>query len=102
MRIEFTSSPKKKKTKKKPYQHSKRIVDLIVILMYVMGLSSIAVAWKNGFSMDGVFNSMCIFASTSLGSNFCKSYFEKKEETKMRLEYLKQGLESKYEESEEI
>ena len=84
-------------SKKNRTQQTKRILDIVIILTIVTTIASIYINYRNGFSLDGIVVAMIDALKWILPCGFGKSFMETKEEKKMRLEYLKAGLQDEYE-----
>lgn len=87
----------KPQKKKKSTQHAKIILNIIIILTIITTIASIYINYKNGFSLDGIVVAMIDALKWIVPCGFGKSFLETKEEKKMRLEYLKAGLQNEYE-----
>lgn len=83
--------------KRNKMQHMKIVLNVIISLVIITTFASLYINYKNGFSMDNVVMSMVDALKWIIPSGFCKSFMETKEEKKMRLEYLKAGLQDEYE-----
>ena len=77
---------------KKKIQHTKLVLDILIVAFIVIGLCSIYINYKNGLGMDSIFGNICDTLKWVIPSGCAKSYFESKEEYKMRLKYIEKGL----------
>ena len=84
-------------SKKNRMQQTKVILDIIIGLTVITTMASIYINYKNGFSLDGIVVAMIDALKWILPCGFGKSFMETKEEKRMRLEYLKAGLQDEYE-----
>lgn len=76
----------------KKIQHTKLVLDILIVAFIIIGLCSIYINYKNGLGMDMIFSSICDTLKWIIPSGCAKSYFETKEEYQMRLKYLEKGL----------
>ena len=89
---------KKEKPKKKKLQHTKFLLNILILAFCVIGFSSMYINYKNGCSMDVIFESICSLMKWVLPSGCAKSVIETNLEKKLRLQYLEKGL--NYEEND--
>ena len=104
MGLKWESKPKKKSTttkkKKNRVQHTKLILNIIIALTVITTIASIYINLRNGFSLDSVVMSMVDALKWIIPSGCAKSFLETKSEKMMRLEYLKAGMQDKYDGSD--
>ena len=83
---------KKEKPKKKKLQHTKFLLNILILAFCVIGFSSMYINYKNGCSMDVIFESICSLMKWVLPSGCAKSVIETNLEKRLRLQYLEKGL----------
>lgn len=87
---------KKTKKKKSKRQHTKFIINFVLFMSFLMCLSVVIVGIVTRTPINDVAIEWIKCVAIILSSGMLKSYFESKEEKRARLEYLKAGLEDKY------
>lgn len=77
---ECTKNKTNKKRKKKQFQYTKLVLNMIIILTIITTIASMYINFKNGLGLDAV-NTNCWEAlKYIIPSYFAKSFFETKEE----------------------
>lgn len=91
-----------KKKKHKKGQHTKIILNILIVAFCIVCIASIYINYKNGLGMDGIFANICDVMKWCLPCGFGKAILETREEKRMRLEYLSRGIDYDNYETNEI
>ena len=73
-------------------QHTKLILNTLLIMFVIIGMASMYINLKVGSSMDGVFSTLGDVLKYVLPTGACKSLVETYLEKKARLEYIKNNI----------
>ena len=88
----------KDKKKKNPFvkffkrQHTKVLLDVLMISFIVICISSLYINLKNGYAMDGILANICDVMKWVLPSGACKSVVETALEKKARIKCAEKGI----------
>ena len=73
-------------------QHTKVLLDILMVSFVVVCISSMYINFKNGFSMDGILTNICDVMKWILPTGCAKSVVETALEKKARMECKEKGF----------